>query len=86
VHHGGAGTTTAAALAGAPQVVSPMFMDQFYWAGRVRALGMGAVADAHALAQSLEDALQPAVAARAAELAERVSANGAAIAAARLDK
>ena len=30
VHHSGAGTTAAAARAGAPQVVVPMFSDQFY--------------------------------------------------------
>src|SRR5262249_16490143 len=32
VHHGGAGTTTIAALAGAPQVVIPQIYDQHYWA------------------------------------------------------
>ncbi|MBW8879313.1 MAG: hypothetical protein JF614_30615 [Acidobacteria bacterium] len=31
VHHGGAGTTTAAALADAPQVVIPQMYDQPYW-------------------------------------------------------
>jgi vancomycin aglycone glucosyltransferase len=89
VHHGGAGTTAAAALAGAPQVVAPMFMDQFYWADRVRSLGIGAAvtgADlgARALAVRLEEALQPAVAERAAEAARRASSEGAAIAAERL--
>jgi UDP:flavonoid glycosyltransferase YjiC (YdhE family) len=44
VHHGGAGTTTTAARAGVPQVVVPHVLDQFYWAARVRALGIGAVA------------------------------------------
>jgi len=41
VHHGGAGTTTAAARAGIPQVVVPHILDQFYWAHRVEALGLG---------------------------------------------
>ena len=41
VHHGGAGTTTAAARAGAPQVVLPHILDQYYWAHRVRQLGLG---------------------------------------------
>lgn len=41
VHHGGAGTTTAAARAGVPQVVIPHVMDQHYWAHRVHALGIG---------------------------------------------
>jgi vancomycin aglycone glucosyltransferase len=33
VHHGGAGTTTTATRAGAPQVVLPQAADQPYWAG-----------------------------------------------------
>ena len=41
VHHGGAGTTHAAARAGVPQVVLPQLLDQHYWAHRVRALGLG---------------------------------------------
>jgi hypothetical protein len=35
VHHGGAGTTTTATRAGAPQVVIPQAADQPYWAARV---------------------------------------------------
>lgn len=41
VHHGGAGTTTAAARAGVPQVVVPHYADQFYWAHRAWTLGLG---------------------------------------------
>ena len=41
VHHGGAGTTAAAARAGVPQVLVPHFLDQFYWAERVAAVGLG---------------------------------------------
>lgn len=41
VHHGGAGTTTSAARAGVPQLLVPHVMDQFYWAARVHALGLG---------------------------------------------
>ena len=41
VHHGGAGTTTAAARAGVPQVVLPHLLDQFYWAHRIEALSLG---------------------------------------------
>jgi len=41
VHHGGAGTTTAAALAGVPQVIVPHLYDQFYWAHRIQQLGIG---------------------------------------------
>jgi UDP:flavonoid glycosyltransferase YjiC (YdhE family) len=41
VHHGGAGTTTAAARAGVPQVVVAHVADQFYWGRRVQELGLG---------------------------------------------
>lgn len=41
VHHGGAGTTTNALRAGAPQVLVPHLADQFYWGRRVRELGIG---------------------------------------------
>jgi vancomycin aglycone glucosyltransferase len=41
VHHGGAGTTTAVARAGVPQVVVPHIADQFYWGRRVSLLGLG---------------------------------------------
>ncbi len=41
VHHGGAGTSAAAARAGVPTVVLPVFADQFFWAGRAVALGIG---------------------------------------------
>jgi UDP:flavonoid glycosyltransferase YjiC (YdhE family) len=40
VHHGGAGTTQAACLAGRPSVVVPFLGDQFFWAARLRALGI----------------------------------------------
>lgn len=40
VHHGGAGTTQAACLAGRPSVIVPFLGDQPFWAGRLRALGI----------------------------------------------
>jgi vancomycin aglycone glucosyltransferase len=89
VHHGGAGTTHAAALAGTPQVVIPQFYDQHYFAQRVGALGIGA---AHApgspttesLTEALATALQPDVAARAKSIAVSMRRDGARIAAERL--
>jgi vancomycin aglycone glucosyltransferase len=41
VHHGGAGTTTAAARAGRGQVIIAHLYDQYYWAQRVQKLGIG---------------------------------------------
>lgn len=41
VHQGGIGTLFAAARAGTPQLVLPCMLDQFYWAERVRELGIG---------------------------------------------
>lgn len=41
VHHGGAGTTHTAALAGVPQLVVPHLLDQHYWASVVQRLGLG---------------------------------------------
>ena len=41
IHHGGAGTTTAAARAGVPQVLLPHILDQYYWGHRVAVLGLG---------------------------------------------
>jgi sterol 3beta-glucosyltransferase len=41
VHHGGAGTTGAALMAGVPALVVPFTMDQPFWAQRVHALGVG---------------------------------------------
>lgn len=89
VHHGGAGTTTVAALAGAPQVVVPQLYDQHYWAARIAELGAGV---AHApgtptvdsLAHALERALEPGVRAHARALAPAVGRDGAGMAAERL--
>jgi sterol 3beta-glucosyltransferase len=41
VHHGGAGTTSAALRAGVPSLVVPFIADQWFWGTRVAALGAG---------------------------------------------
>lgn len=89
VHHGGAGTTTIATLAGAPQVVIPQMYDQHYWAQRIHNLGIGI---AHApgtptsdsLAIALKLALQSDMATRARSIASSVRRDGAQTAAQRL--
>jgi sterol 3beta-glucosyltransferase len=62
VHHGGAGTTGAAVMAGRPQVIWPFGIDQHFWSSRmislgvaVRALPVRAMTGA-SLAQSLDRA------------------------------
>lgn len=90
IHHGGAGTTATAARAGVPQVITPMFSDQFYWAGRVADLGLGdttphaTMTDA-SLSAALRTALLPATEARARALAGQLRRDGAEIAARRLE-
>jgi vancomycin aglycone glucosyltransferase len=85
-HHGGAGTTHAAALAGAPQVIVPMFSDQPFWASRVRELGIGtsipmAELTADRLAGVLEVVSDPQIAERAGAIAGQIATDGAAVAA-----
>ncbi|MBC2601912.1 glycosyltransferase [Puniceicoccus vermicola] len=41
IHHGGAGTTTSAFLAGTPQIVIPHFADQKFWGQTVTSLKCG---------------------------------------------
>ncbi|QLY29296.1 glycosyltransferase family 1 protein [Nocardia huaxiensis] len=86
VHHGGAGTTTAAARSGAPQVIVPQRYDQFYWSERIAALGIGAAhprtaPTVESLTAALEHALSAEVTTAARDLAPRIAADGAAVAA-----
>jgi vancomycin aglycone glucosyltransferase len=84
VHHGGAGTTTSVARAGRPQLVVPLLLDQFYWAGRVRTLGLGPppipvrrIGDRRALAAALDRLVSTeAYARRATTLAGRITGDG----------
>jgi vancomycin aglycone glucosyltransferase len=86
VHHGGAGTTTTATRAGAPQVVIPQIADQPYWAGRVADLGIGAAHDGptpttESLSAALRTALTPETRARATAVAGAIRTDGATVAA-----
>ena len=85
-HHGGAGTTHTAALAGTPQVIVPQLVDQPHWARRVAELGIGAahegpVPTSASLAEALGIALAPETRARAVEVAGQMSREGAMVAA-----
>jgi vancomycin aglycone glucosyltransferase len=86
LHHGGAGTTTTATLAGAPQVVVPHRADQPYWAGRVADLGIGTAQDgptptAESLSAALRTTLTPETRARATAVAGTIRTDGATVAA-----
>ena len=86
VHHGGAGTTTIAAMTGVPQVVVPQIWDQHYWAQRVQQLGIGTAhapgaPSAASLTEALRLSLHPDVAARARSIAGTVRTDGAEVAA-----
>lgn len=41
IHHGGAGTTHSVGRAGKPQLITPLIIDQPYWAYRVSQQGLG---------------------------------------------
>ncbi len=91
VHHGGTGTTTTAARAGIPQVITPMFNDQFYWSGRVAELGIGTVTPhasltATSLSAALETALTSTTAERARAFSGQIGRDGAKVAAERLER
>jgi UDP:flavonoid glycosyltransferase YjiC (YdhE family) len=82
-HHGGAGTTHSASRAGVPQIIVPHVLDQFYFARRIQALGVGPPAiprgqlSAGRLAETLRATLDnELVAERAAELGRRLAALG----------
>ncbi len=84
VHHGGAGTTTAATRAGLPQVLVPQMFDQPYFARRVRELGVGTSITGEPKAESLTSALaelRPEVAERAGRVGGAVRTDGVDVAA-----
>ncbi len=41
IHHGGAGTTAAAAISGMPQIIVPHILDQYYHGHKIYTSGMG---------------------------------------------
>lgn len=78
VHHGGAGTTAAAARAGVPSVVLWVGADQPVWANQVRRLGLGtsrrlSSATRESLNSDLRSALSPVVVRRARDFATRMT-------------
>ncbi len=89
IHHGGAGTTTTSAMAGAPQVIVPQAADQPYWANQVVRLGIGAAhpgdnLELSSLSDALRLALMPETAAKAMSTAASMTSTGTAVASARI--
>lgn len=77
VHHGGAGTTSAAIRAGLPSVVASVFIDQAFWGWRLESLGAGVHRPFRKLTErtleaDLRAVLEPAVVARARYLGVRL--------------
>ncbi len=72
VHHGGIGTLAQGLRAGLPQLLAPVFFDQFDNAARLETLGLGRrladPTDAAEMAAALEAMLAAPVRARAADL------------------
>jgi vancomycin aglycone glucosyltransferase len=60
IHHGGAGTTSASARAGVPQLIVPHLLDQNYWAHAIHNQGLGppGLSKRQLTTQSLEQGLQ----------------------------
>lgn len=86
VHHGGSGTTTVTSISGTPHVIVPHRYDQFYWAERVEALGIGARHEGtkptvESLTATLDRALRPEVAVAAKAVAAEMVRDGVEIAA-----
>ncbi len=78
IHHGGAGTTAAAFVAGVPQGVVAHIGDQPFWGRRVSELGVGAAPirrhelTADVLTALITEATEPARAVRARALGEQL--------------
>ncbi|WP_144126953.1 glycosyltransferase [Catellatospora sichuanensis] len=83
IHHGGAGTTAAALLAGRPQVICPFTGDQPFWSERMRSIGVAPdpIPQRQMTAERLIEAVEATRSAttmprRAAEIGELVRSEG----------
>lgn len=79
MHHGGAGSTAAAAEAGIPAIVCAAFVDQPFWARRIEALGAGVALPYQRFTQArfasaLDRALDAELQTRACEIGVKVRA------------
>jgi len=79
IHHGGAGTTAAAARSGKPQIIIPHIGDQPFWSQRMYSLGvsspplkMGKI-DSKTMVKALKSTTDPSIIARAFELGQKIA-------------
>jgi UDP:flavonoid glycosyltransferase YjiC (YdhE family) len=74
VHHGGAGTTQSALLAGKPSVVVAHGFDQPYWGNQLKAMGVGAnvLNRTTVTAKQLSQQIEQVCSSNVAEVAERL--------------
>jgi sterol 3beta-glucosyltransferase len=78
VHHGGTGTTHASLAADTPTLICSVAFDQPFWGAQCRHLGVGATfpfarLNAKRLTDGLREVLEPQVATRAKEVAQRMA-------------
>ncbi|MCW0182171.1 MAG: glycosyltransferase [Zavarzinia sp.] len=77
-HHGGAGTTAAAARAGIPSLVMPFITEQGFWSNQLEKLGAAPhhlnrkTVTAAEMAKAIKAVLDPALAANAKRLGEKI--------------
>ena len=81
MHHGGAGTTKNVLFAGVPNIITPVFMDQHYWARCIRSSATGYGFDeqlkdisAEALGDKIKECMAPEVQEAAARLGRQLKA------------
>ncbi len=64
IHHGGAGTTATAAICGAPQIIVPHVLDQYYWGKQIQQQQLGpppirrSKLNAHRLAKAIRTCVE----------------------------
>jgi len=80
IHHGGAGTTAAAARSGKPQIIIPHIGDQPFWSDRMYSLGVSSPPlkmkkiDSNLMVKALKFTTDPNIITKAFELGQKIAA------------
>lgn len=81
IHHGGAGTTAAAARSGKPQIIIPHIGDQPFWSDRMYSLGVSSPPlkmkkiDSNMMVEALKFTTDPKIIAKAFELGQKIASD-----------